>query len=176
MKNKFGSVVALLIVLATSACGSTSDSQDRSPEGRRQQWVAKGECTFEACSSVPSSFEGEARVQCSKGDGEECEWSADGNDGSVSYAPCEDRECPARPAIDCPADHSKSQQCGNENNAGCAWTTVCVPPRETTPCPSSNGCDGQPVLELGVICSDGSTGGFVCVTDDERCYWERSCD
>jgi hypothetical protein len=137
--------------------------------------VAKGDCTFEEC-GTPSSFEGEASIECSASTNDACEWSAD-VDSVVGYAYCEDSECPPRPAIDCPADTVNfSQHCGNENNTGCAWTTVCVPPRETTPCPAQNGCDDQPQFAIGIICSDGSVGASVCVTDDQKCFWERNCD
>jgi hypothetical protein len=178
MKQNIVACLSLFVVLS-SACSSTSETRDPSPAGRRQQYVAKGDCLFESCGSVPSTFAGEAKVECASSDGNDCEWDAaeNGDDDVVSYARCEDSECPPRPAIDCPGNTvSASQQCGNENDAGCAWTTVCTPPRETTPCPSQTGCDGQPVAEIGVICSDGSSGGFVCVSDGDSCYWERSCD
>jgi hypothetical protein len=67
-----------------------------------------------------------------------------------------------------------SQECGSQNDAACTWTTVCVPPRATTPCPDQNGCGPEPAL--GVICSDGSTGGLACVTDGQKCSWQRTCD
>jgi hypothetical protein len=167
----------LFFAFSVAACGSGSaNPTDPAPGGTRQQLVAKGDCTFEAC-GTPSSFEGEAKIECAPSANDACEWSADDSSGSTGYAYCEDSECPPRPAIDCPADTVKgSQQCGNENNAGCAWTTVCVPPRETTPCPTQNGCDDQPLFTIGVICSDGSAGGFVCVSDDQKCFWERNCD
>jgi hypothetical protein len=162
--------------VAACSSGTTPAAADPGPSGTRQQLVAKGDCTFEECGSAPS-FEGAAKLECSASANDACEWSADGNDGVVGYTYCQDSECPPRPAIDCPADTVKaSQQCGNENNAGCAWTTVCVPPRETTPCPAQNGCDDEPQLALGVICSDGSPGGFACVTDGQKCFWERNCD
>jgi hypothetical protein len=53
---------------------------------------------------------------------------------------------------------------------------VCVPPRITTPCPQADGCSGQQVPAIGVICKDGSTGGMTCVTDGEKCFMERDCD
>jgi hypothetical protein len=170
----------LFFTFSVGACSSGSAgpaAPDPAPGGVRQQLVVKGDCTFEAC-GVPSSFEGEAKIECAPSTNDTCEWSADGDSGSVvGYAYCQDSECPPRPAIDCPADTVRSsQQCGNENNAGCAWTTVCVPPRETTPCPAQNGCDDQPRFAIGILCSDGSTGDFVCVTDDQKCFWERNCD
>jgi hypothetical protein len=167
----------LMALLSTAACSSTSEVAEPNPAGERQELVAKGDCTFEACGSMPSGFESEPQVECSESAGE-CGWSpSDPLDDSVSYAPCQENECPARPALDCPAGTARaSQQCGNENDAGCAWTTVCVPPRETTACADQHGCDDQPVAEIGIICQDGSSGTFVCVTDDRRCYWERSCD
>jgi hypothetical protein len=177
MTKKIISRFGLLLVLGVAACsGSGPHPADPAPGGTRQQLVAKGDCTFTEC-GTPSSFEGEAIIECAPSTNDSCEWSADVTDGVAGYAYCEDSECPPRPAIDCPADTVKaSQQCGNENNTGCAWTTVCVPPRETTPCPAQNGCDDQPQLAIGIICSDGSAGSFVCVSDDQKCFWERNCD
>lgn len=184
MKHEIFSGIGLVLALGLwlPACGNTSEAKE--PDGmaqRKQTLLAKGECTFEQCSALPSSLDHAATVECSgdgDGHGNACAWSAiDPNDTSVSYAPCAESECPSRPAIDCPEGTVKSlQTCGNENDTGCAWTTHCVPPRETTPCADQKGCDGQPLMELAVICSDGTTGGFVCVSDDTRCFWERSCD
>jgi hypothetical protein len=170
-------LVMMISLLGAAACSSTSDSPEPNPAGEKQQLVAKGDCTFEACGSMPSSYAGEAKVECTEAAGE-CSWSPpDPLDGVVSYAQCEESECPARPSVDCPAGTVRaSQQCGNENNTGCAWSTVCVPPRETTPCADQHGCDSQPVAEIGIICQDESVGSFVCVTDGRSCYWERSCD
>ena len=177
MTNTIIASLSLLFTLSLGACSSGSaNPSDPAPNGTRQQLVAKDDCTFEAYGS-PSSFEGEAKIECAPSTNDACEWSADVGGGSVGYTYCQDSECPPRPTVDCPADTVKaSQQCGNEGNAGCAWTTVCVPPRETTPCAAQNGCDDQPRFAIGVICSDGSTGDFVCVTDDQKCFWERSCD
>jgi hypothetical protein len=177
MTKKIISSFGLLFTLGVAACsGSSPHPADPAPGGTRQQLVAKGDCTFEEC-GTPSSFEGEASIECAASTNDSCEWSPDVTDGVAGYAYCQDSQCPPRPAIDCPADTVKaSQQCGNENNTGCAWTTVCVPPRETTPCPAQNGCDDQPQLAIGIICSDGSAGSFVCVSDDQKCFWERNCD
>jgi hypothetical protein len=176
MKQKILVGLGLLTALWVSGCSSTS-TPGVSPSGAgRQELVAKGDCVFEACSSLPSSLSSEPVVECSSSGGAECSWAAGDPDGTVSYRPCAESECPERPAVECPGDAVKSQACGSENEAGCAWTTTCVPPRETTPCPAPSGCDDQPVQAIGIICEDGSNGSFVCVTDDTRCYWERSCD
>lgn len=177
MKQKIITYVGLLVALSAVAC-SSGESPEPSPGGQRQQYIAKGECGFESCGSLPSSFQGEPKLECSSADGTDCEWDvvSDDPDDAVSYASCEDSECPPRPVTNCPEGTKQSQQCGNENDAGCAWTTTCTPPRETTPCPATDGCDSQPLGEIAVICEDGRGGEFVCVTDDTRCYWERSCD
>ena len=79
--------------------------------------------------------------------------------------------------IECPADTVQSSQiCGSENQGPCVWTTVCVPPRVTTPCPQADGCSGKPVPAIGIICKDGSVGGMACVTDGASCFLERDCD
>jgi hypothetical protein len=174
MKQKIIARVGLIITLSAVAC--SSGSPEPSTGGQRQQYVAKGECAFESCGSLPSSFQDEPKLECASADGDRCEWDAASADDVVSYAFCKDSECPPRPVTDCPEGTKQSQQCGNENDAGCAWTTTCTPPRETTPCPAPDGCDSQPLVEIAVICADGSGGELVCVTDETRCYWERSCD
>jgi hypothetical protein len=178
MTKKIISSFGLFFALSIAACSSSTGPADHAPGGTRQQLIAKGDCTFEEC-GTPSSFEGEASIECSAPANDTCEWSAanDDNDSVVGYAYCQDSECPPRPTVDCPADTVRfSQQCGNENNAGCAWTTVCVPPRVTTPCPAQNGCDDQPQLAIGIICSDGSVGASICVTDGQKCFWGPNCD
>lgn len=168
-------IVSSLMAIWLTACGSTSEPQAPDGQGERQQLIVKGECTFEECSSPPSSLSSEPTLECKGSGGSDCNWSR--SDGSVSHTACAESECPERPDVACPGDTvQRVQTCGRENDGECAWSTTCVPPRETTPCPVADGCNGQPLLEIGVICSDGSTGGFVCVSDDTRCYWERSCD
>jgi hypothetical protein len=158
------------------ACGSADQTgAPKSASSTSQTLSAVGACSFAACGSMPSSLSGTPSVKCSGESAGSCAWSARGADSSVSYRPCSESECPAAPAIDCPAGtvHS-SQQCGSENDAACAWTTICSPPRSTTACPRQDGCGPQ--LELGVICNDGSNGALVCVTDGQACSWQRNCD
>ena len=178
MKNIISIGLTLITSLALTACGGSEGA--KTPGGnavRSQTLTASGECVFEACGAVPSSLESSAKVECSGDSADSCGWSAAGDDTSVSYRACDDSECPARPNVECPADTvTTSQQCGSENDAPCTWTTVCVPPREITPCPEPRGCDSQPLQSIGIICSDGSNGDFACVTDGTSCYWERNCD
>jgi len=159
--------------LLALACGSADQPTGaKSPSTTSQTLSTVGACTFEACGSVPSNLASTPSVKCSGTSGDNCDWEAS---GSVSYRPCAASECPAAPAVDCPAGTVRStQQCGSENDAACAWTTTCVPPRDTTPCPNPDGCGPQ--TELGVICQDGSTGEQVCVTNGQSCSWQRSCD
>ena len=158
------------------ACGASEEAKSPSDGGSiRQTLSVNGDCQFEACGSVPSSMASTPKVECSAAPSAACAWS----DASavVSFRQCADSECPAKPAVDCPADTVQSTQyCGSENDAACAWTTVCVPPRITTPCPQANGCDNQPVSLIGIICKDGSNGGMACVTDGNSCFLERDCD
>jgi len=159
------------------ACGNADQTAGaKSPSPTSQTLSVVGACAFAACGSLPSNLASTPRVKCSSASSDSCAWSASSNDDGVSsYRPCSDSECPDAPAVTCPAGsvHS-SQQCGSENGAACAWTTDCVPPRDTTPCPDANGCHAQP--ELGVICSDGSNGALVCVTNGQTCSWQRNCD
>lgn len=178
MKYIKGLCASLLGVTLLAACGSTEGPKSPSEGGAtRQTLSANGECSFEACGALPSSLDTAPKVECSAHSSEACEWSADEASGSVGFRQCAESECPPKPAVDCPTDTVQSSQyCGSENDAPCAWTTVCVPPRVTTPCPSADGCADQPVFTIGIICKDGSTGGFACVTDGERCFLERDCD
>ncbi len=157
------------------ACGSADQSVDaKSPPNTSQTLSAVGACAFAACGSLPSSLASTPSVTCSAAASDSCAWSKS-DDSSVSYRACAASECPAAPAIDCPAGTVRSsQQCGSENDAACAWTTVCTPARDTTPCANANACGPQP--QLGVICSDGSTGDLACVTNGQTCSWQRSCD
>lgn len=156
------------------ACGN-ADQGAKSPAATSQTLSAVGACAFAACGSLPSNLASTPSVRCSGPASDSCAWSASADHDVSSYRACSASECPDAPALDCPAGsvHS-SQNCGSENGAACAWTTVCVPPRDTTPCPDANGCGAQ--AELGVICKDGSSGALVCVTNGQTCSWQRSCD
>lgn len=178
MKNAMiwcGFVLSSMFVVA---CGASEGAKSANEGGStRQTLTASGECSFEACGSMPSSLASAPKVECAASSSNACAWSEDDANASVSFRQCADSECPAKPAVDCPADTVQaSQYCGSENDAACAWTTVCVPPRITTPCPEANGCDGQPVPAIGIICKDGSNGGMACVTDGTKCFMERDCD
>lgn len=176
MKN-----VAILLGFVGSilplACGGTSDQTGgaQTPSATHQTLSAVGDCGF-SCGSVPSNLASASSVSCSGPSTAACAWS-DSSDpnGTDSYRPCTSAECPTAPAIDCPAGTAQSsQQCGAANDGACAWTTVCTPPRDTTPCPDPNACGAQE--DIGVICKDGSTGALVCVTNGTKCSWERNCD
>lgn len=168
--------VGTWLALGLAACGGSEPSGKGPDSPSRQALIVTAECSFEACGSVPSSLSSEPEVKCSAQESD-CSWSDTGDDdnGTVSYRPCADSECPAKPAVNCPSNTVQStQQCGSENNAACSWTTTCVPPRVKTPCADPNSCG--PVPDLAVICSDGSASGLVCVTDGKTCFLERGCD
>ena len=158
------------------ACGGADQTGAQKPAASSSQTLsAVGACAFAACGSLPSTLSDTPSVKCSGASSASCAWSARGDDSSVSYRPCSDSECPAAPAIDCPAGTVRSsQQCGSENDAACAWTTICTPPRTTTACPEQDGCGPEPLL--GVICDDGSNGALVCVSNGQSCGWQRNCD
>lgn len=175
--NRIVSAIALNLGLLLVACAGADRGESDTPETRRQTVKVSDGCEFASCGVMPSSLSSEPVVECSAPDGAECSWSDTGDDASVSYRYCADSECPPKPAVDCPAGTTfGSQQCGSENDAPCAWTTSCVPPRITTPCADSHGCDHLEVQAIGIICKDGSNGGFACVTDGKSCFWERNCD
>jgi hypothetical protein len=177
--KKNSSVLGWLFgVVLLSACGGTEEAKSPGEGGStRQTLSASGECSFATCGSVPSSLANAPKVECSASSPDACGWSEDSASATVSFRPCAESECPPKPAVECPADTVQSSQyCGSENDAACAWTTVCTPPRITTPCPQANGCDGQEIPAIGIICKDGSNGGMTCVTDGQKCFMERDCD
>ena len=178
MKHVIGICSLLLGSICFTACGGSGEAKNPSEGGStRQTLSANGECQFEACGSVPSSLSTAPKVECAETSSKSCEWAEDPANASVSFRQCAETECPPKPAVDCPSDTVQSSQyCGSENSAACAWTTVCVPPRITTPCPEADGCADQPEILIGVICKDGSNGGMACVTDGARCFLERNCD
>ncbi len=174
MKNIVTTISLIAAFLALACSSSNTDTGAAAPTTTKQTLNAIGSCAFTACGSLPSSLASKATVTCSGASADSCAWSADDN-GAVSYRQCADSECSPAPEIDCPAGTVRSsQQCGSENNGACLWTTVCTPPRSSTPCPDVNGCGPQSAL--GVICSDGKTGDQVCVSDGTKCQWQPSCD
>lgn len=169
---------ALLAASSTVACsGSTSDASPAATQETKQTLTFQGDCSAAACSSPPSNLATAPVVTCAAGTAAECQWGTSDPNATVSYRECSAAECPAKPDFTCPSGTSLATQvCGSENDAACAWASSCVPPRDTTPCPQANGCDGQPMIEIGIICKDGSTGAFACVTDGKQCHLERNCD
>jgi hypothetical protein len=175
--------LSLTVSVLLASCGGTSNPETpNAPNANtRQAVVLQGECSIDACGAVPSSLGGATRVTCSPEEStqsSDCGWSDSSDlDATVSYRQCEASECPPEPEVECPENtQTSSQACGSENEGPCIWTTVCVPPRITTPCPDVHGCDEIPLMEIGVICSDGTAGGFACVTDGQSCFLERDCD
>ncbi len=168
--------LALSCALLAGACSGTAASSAPATE-TKQTLTFAGDCTDAACGSLPSSLGTEPTVKCAGASAAACAWAPSDPNGTVSYRACTDAECPAKPGITCPTGTAlASQTCGSENDAACQWSSSCVPPRDTTPCPQTNGCDSQPQIEVGIICKDGSTGAFACVTDGKQCQWEPNCD
>src|SRR5205085_829561 len=126
------------------ACASSSDGNSPSAQDTKQTLTFQGDCTAVACSSPPSNLSTAPAVTCTGSTGATCQWTPTGASSSTSYRQCSEAECPAKPAITCPSGTTlASQTCGSENDAACTWTSACVPPRDTTPCPQANGCDGD---------------------------------
>ena len=177
MRHYFITVLAASFALSAFACGSNQNEGSSPVQEIKQTLTFEGDCTQAACSSPPSNLATASALVCTGGSASECQWATSDGDATVSYRQCAAAECPAKPDIACPTGTSlASQTCGSENDAPCAWTSSCVPPRDTTPCPQATGCDGQPMIEIGIICKDGSSGAFVCVTDGKQCHLERNCD
>src|SRR3954470_24479218 len=178
MKSMIGISSCLFGSILLAACGGSEEPRNPSDSATTRQTLSvNGECSFEGCGAMPPSLASKQKVECGASSSGACAWSEDAASSSVSYRQCADTECPPKPAVDCPADTTQSSQtCGSENQGACVWTTMCVPPRITTPCPQANGCSGEPVLTIGIVCKDGSAGGMACVTDGARCFLERDCD
>ena len=168
---------AALVAVAVVACG-TSHSEDATPDGihpqpqpNNGQISITAPCTPTTCGAAPSTFQ---YPKCVPDKGT-CKWI---DETTVSFEACDAAECGTVPGAEvCPSGTTFSgNNCGSENGASCAWTTACVPPRSTTPCPDPNGCgDAKP--ELGVICKDGSTGDLACFQlANGACAFQRTCD
>jgi hypothetical protein len=183
MNRIFFSFAAVSLAIACGGASSEPGAPEEptpapTPAARRDALSFVSPCTASECGEVPSSFDEETTASCAPS-GAECAWSAPGGDDtSVSYRSCEPSECAAaEPTADvCPEGLTfGGNTCGSENDAACAWTTACVAPRSTTPCPQGADACG-PVPEIGVICADGSTGSLVCVLAGDRCEHQPSCD
>jgi|SRR6187431_1735097 len=178
MKYLIGFCNFVICSMFLSACGGSEEA--KSPNDRastRQTLSVNGECSFEGCGAMPAALASTSKVECGASSSGACAWSDEAAGDNVSYRQCVETECQPKPAIECPADTVQSSQiCGSENQGPCVWTTVCVPPRVTTPCPQADGCSGKPVPAIGIICKDGSVGGMACVTDGASCFLERDCD
>jgi hypothetical protein len=178
MKSNSFIIISLLSAMVIGACANDTNPKNEASDtpSTKQTLTVSGDCTFAVCGVVPTSLSTEAKVTCENSTDAVCDWSASGS-GTASYRFCSDAECPEKPAIECPEGTVfASQSCGSENDAACAWTTTCAPPRDTTPCPETTGCDSLPLMAIGIVCKDGSVGGTVCVTDGQTCHWERNCD
>jgi hypothetical protein len=178
MKHMIGFCSFVLGSMFLPACGGSEEAKGPSDRASTSQTLSvNGECSFEGCGAMPASLASAPKVECGANPSGACAWSEEAANASVSYRQCADTECPPQPAVECPANTAQSSQsCGSENQGPCAWTTVCVPPRVTTRCPQADGCSGQPVTTIGIICKDGTSGGMACVTDGARCFLERDCD
>jgi hypothetical protein len=178
MKYMIGFLSVVVGSTFLGACGGSEEAKSPSDRASTLQTLSvNGECSFEGCGKMPDSLTSAAKVECGASSSGACAWSEDSASSSTSYRQCADTECPPKPAVKCPTDTVQAAQtCGSENQGPCGWTTVCVPPRITTPCPQADGCSDQPVLTIGITCKDGSVGGMACVTDGASCFLERDCD
>jgi len=173
-------LAALVGVGCESASSSTSPDVETpihpQPQPNAGEVRFTSPCTPGTCGSAPSSLES---PHCKSQPGTaptpaSCGWSD--ADGTVSYRPCADAECGVAPGADLcpPSTIFRGNTCGSENEAACAWSTVCAPPPSTTPCSDPEGCGAQPAI--GVICSDGGSGGLACMQVSSGCAWQRTCD
>ncbi len=139
------------------------------PQPNKTETTFTAPCNAQTCGDVPSGLK---KPRC-KPQPVDCGWS---EDTSVSYAPCEESKCGTAPGPEtCPTGTTfKGNSCGSENDAACAWSTVCAPPPSTTPCKDSEGCGPKP--EIGVVCKDGTTGDLACMQFDDGCKYQRTCE
>ncbi len=167
--------VALAFSIALAA-GCEASSPGTGPKGIHPQPQPNTKftspCNAEACGSAPGSL---VSPHCKPAGSGSCGWSED--DGSVSYRECPDADCGPKPdeTICPPGTTYKGSQCGSENAEICRWSSACMLPPSTTPCPEPNGCGGRP--ELAVICQDGGVGDLLCMQlASGSCGWQRSCE
>lgn len=176
-------LAASLFAFAFAAACSNSDdggntdpaqNDDGNTATTREALNFVAPCTTSACGEVPSSSKS-TKPTCAQLSGS-CSWSDADPSGTVSYRPCAESECGTKPdASVCPSGTTfKGAQCGSENEGACTWTSACVPPPSTTPCPEADGCGPQPAI--GVICSDGGSGGLECMKQGSKCVWQRTCE
>jgi hypothetical protein len=182
MNTRPTAVAILFVTFAVAACTSYAmdpvrvekESPRKSPSAQtREQIEYVAPCTAVACGELPATSTSE-RPACSPApDG--CGWTDPDPNQTVSYRLCEPRECGPAPASDiCPAGTiSGGSQCGAENDGPCQWRTPCVAPPSTTPCGDPVGCG--PMLALGVLCDDGSTGELACRQVGDACQWQPQC-
>jgi|GEM_PF-835475 len=175
---------ALGLLFLVGACSSTTSSSappeqppaasDGTTSTVREAFEFIAPCTSTACGEVPASSK--ATKPACRSSGSTCAWAEPSPDDTVSYRECAAKECGTKPdASVCPAGTTyKGSQCGSENDGACVWRSSCTPPPSTTPCPDADGCGGKP--EIGVICSDGSTGDLVCMKQGASCGWQRTCE
>ena len=167
-----GALLLVALVACEESGGSPGGPQAVSPQPQpsRRELLITAPCTAEACGEAPTSLRA---PRCRGAEVSSCGWS---ESDTVSYRACAPTECGAEPSGLCPAGTTfAGNQCGSENEAPCAWTTTCVPPRSTTPCPEgADACGPKP--EIGVVCADGSTGDLACMLVGGRCEYQRTCD
>ncbi len=158
----------------------SSASPTDPPVGKTgQALVFTAPCESGSCADASASADGATRCAPDPKKSGTCAWApppgSNDPNGTVSYSPCPDKMCGARPSPACPPGTTfASATCGSENDSACTWTTHCAAPRSTTPCKSQSGCGPMP--EIGVVCKDGSAGSLVCAEKSGECGWERSCD
>lgn len=174
-------LVALTATLA-AACEVASTSTEPpaddkggdpiSPQPQPNRGAAKftAPCNASTCGQAPGNLEA---PKCAPEERDVCSWS---EDTSVSYRQCAESECGTAPGSEvcAPGTTFKGNTCGSEDERPCAWTTACMPPPSTTPCPTAEGCGPQPAI--GVVCKDGSNGELVCMQFETACNWQRSCE
>ena len=175
--------ICFLGLFPVACSSSTEDGGNRARSARSEQPLEYVQpCTPAVCDGLPvpaiGCADGNApTLSCAPGDDGTChvtpECGDSGDDGVVSYSPCEPSECGPIPEIGCPSDDTLIQSCGSENGGACLWTITCVPPPSTTPCPTPDGCGPMP--ELAPICDDGSTGTLACMQTGSDCAWQPQC-
>jgi hypothetical protein len=171
--------LALTCLVVFSACSSSiRDDGNDAHSGQALEYVAPctpAECDGSAVPQIGCADDSEPTLSCAPDGNGTCHVTpvCDGDDGVVSYEPCDPSECGPIPQIGCPPDYTYVESCGSENGAACVWTIDCVPPPSTTPCTIPDGCGPMP--EYAPICEDGSTGTLACMQTDSTCSWQPQC-
>lgn len=145
---------------------------------RGYELIYEEPCSVAECEAVERPA-GNGVHRCSRAfEAGACRWETRGPDEAVSFSPCDEPRCGARPDVACPAGLVRGgYTCGSENDEACRWHTSCGVPPSDVPCdPEQCG----PAQAIARICSEdggfeGSMAEVVCRQTAFGCFWQFEC-